>query len=127
MADYEGVWGGGQGVGVQGDGGAEQTDGVFYEGFADGAEVPIDGRGDGPTPVVAQHQAGARAGDDEGACILTRFMVLNASVLLEAKVVALVCAHMRAVFREHRKALEGNVDYCRRSRDPPVAHHVNIV
>ena len=95
MADYEGVWGGGQGVGVQGDGGAEQTDGVVYEGFADGAEVPIDGRGDGPTPVVAQHQAdgptpvvaqhqaGARAADEEGACILTRFMVLNASVLYE--------------------------------------------
>ena len=45
---------------------AEQTDGgrhpvgeVVYEGFADGAEVPFDGLGDGPTPVGAQHQAGA--------------------------------------------------------------------
>ena len=51
----------------------------------------------------------------------------DTAILPGAKVVALVCAHMRAVFREHRKALEGNVDYCRRSRDPPVAHHVNIV
>ena len=51
----------------------------------------------------------------------------DTAILPGAKVVALVCAHMRAVFREHRKALEGNVDYCRRSRDPPVAHRVNIV
>ena len=36
-----------------------------------------------------------------------------------AKVVAMVCAHIRGVFREHRKALEDNVDYCCRSRDPP--------
>ena len=32
--------------------------------------------------------------------------------------VALICAHIRGVFREHRKALEDSVDYCRRSRDP---------
>ena len=36
----------------------------------------------------------------------------DTAVLPGAKVVALVCAHMRDVFREHRKALEGNVDYC---------------
>ena len=35
-----------------------------------------------------------------------------------SKVVAMVCAHMRGVFMEHRKALEDNVDYCCRSRDP---------
>jgi len=53
----------------------------------------------------------------------------DTAVLPGAKVVALVCAHMRAVFREHRKALEGNVDYCRRSRDPPraVVELVNTV
>ena len=27
-------------------------------------------------------------------------------------------AYIRAVFREHRNALEDNVEYCRRSRDP---------
>ena len=35
-----------------------------------------------------------------------------------AKVVAMVCAHMRVVFMEHRKALKNNAEYCRRSRDP---------
>ena len=83
----------GQGVGVRGDEGAEQTDGgrhpvgeVVYEGFADGAEVPFDGLGEyGPMPVGAQHPAGARAVDKEQGCILTTFMVLNATVLLEAK------------------------------------------
>ena len=44
----------------------------------------------------------------------------DTAVLPGAKVVALVCAHIRAVFREHRKALKGNVEYCRRSRDPVV-------
>jgi len=38
-----------------------------------------------------------------------------------------ICAHMRAVFREHRKALEDNVDYCRRSRDPSVSLLVNTM
>ena len=42
----------------------------------------------------------------------------DTAVLPGAKVVAMVCAHIRAVFREHRKALEDNVEYCRRSRDP---------
>ena len=31
-----------------------------------------------------------------------------------AKLVAVVCAHMRVVFLEHRKALKNNVEYCRR-------------
>jgi len=44
----------------------------------------------------------------------------DTAVLPGAKVVAMVCAHIRAVFREHRKALEDNVEYCRRSRDPVV-------
>ena len=35
-----------------------------------------------------------------------------------AKVVAMVFAHMRGVFMEHRKALKNNVEYCRRTRDP---------
>jgi len=34
-----------------------------------------------------------------------------------AKVVAMVCAHMRRVFTEHRKALKNNIEYCLRSRD----------
>ena len=34
-----------------------------------------------------------------------------------AKVVAMVCAHMRGVFMEHRKALKNKVDYCRRSTE----------
>ena len=42
----------------------------------------------------------------------------DTTVLPGAKVVALICAHMHRVFTEHRKALEGNVEYCRRSRDP---------
>ena len=35
-----------------------------------------------------------------------------------AKVVAMVCAHMRVVSIEHRKALKNSVEYCCRSRDP---------
>ena len=42
----------------------------------------------------------------------------DTTVLPGAKVVALICAHMHRVFTEHRKALEDNVEYCRRSRDP---------
>ena len=34
-----------------------------------------------------------------------------------AKVVAMVCAHMRVVSIEHRKALKNSVGYCCRSRD----------
>ena len=29
------------------------------------------------------------------------------------KVAAMVCAHMRCVFTEHRKALKNNIEYCR--------------
>ena len=36
-----------------------------------------------------------------------------------AKLAALVCKHMRAVFRAHRRALKNNVEYCERKRDPP--------
>ena len=35
-----------------------------------------------------------------------------------AKVAAMVFAHMRGVFMEHRKALKNTVEYCRRTRDP---------
>ena len=31
---------------------------------------------------------------------------------------AMVCAHMRGIFMELRKALTNNFEYCRRSRDP---------
>ncbi len=51
----------------------------------------------------------------------------DTAMLPGAKVVAVICAHMRAVFREHRKALEDNVDYCRRSRDPSVSLLVNTM
>ena len=33
-----------------------------------------------------------------------------------AKLAALVCKHMRAVFRAHRRALKNNVEYCARTR-----------
>ena len=36
-----------------------------------------------------------------------------------AKLVALVCKHMRAVFRANRRVLKNNVEYCERKRDPP--------
>ena len=42
----------------------------------------------------------------------------DTAALPGAKMVAMVCAHMRGVFMEHSKALKNNVDYCRRSRDP---------
>ena len=35
-----------------------------------------------------------------------------------AKVVAMVFAHMRGVFMEHRKALKNSIKNCCRSRDP---------
>ena len=39
--------------------------------------------------------------------------------MMGAKLVALVCKHMRAVFRAHRRALKNNVEYCERTRDHP--------
>ena len=45
----------------------------------------------------------------------------DTAALPAAKVVAMVCAHMRGVLMEHRKALKNNVEYCRRSRDPVAA------
>ena len=42
--------------------------------------------------------------------------------LMGAKLAALrrvVCKHMRAVFRAHRRALKNIVEYCARTRDPP--------
>ena len=45
----------------------------------------------------------------------------DTAALPGAKVVAMVCAHMRGVFMEHRKALQNNVEYFRRSRDPVAA------
>ena len=44
----------------------------------------------------------------------------DTAALPGTKVVAMVCAHMRAVFMEHRKALivKNSIEYCCRSRDP---------
>ena len=42
----------------------------------------------------------------------------DTAALPGVKVVAMLCAHIRGVFREHHKALEDIVDYCRRSSDP---------
>ena len=42
----------------------------------------------------------------------------EASAMTGAKLAALVCKHMRAVFRAHRRALKNNWDYSVRSRDP---------
>ena len=36
-----------------------------------------------------------------------------------AKLAALVCKHMRAVLRAHRRALKNNMEYCARTRVPP--------
>ena len=41
----------------------------------------------------------------------------DTAALSGAKVVAMVCAHMRVGYVEHCNALKDNVDYCRRSRD----------
>ena len=43
----------------------------------------------------------------------------DASAMMGAKLAALVCKHMRTVFRVHRRALKSNVEYCARTRDPP--------
>ena len=40
--------------------------------------------------------------------------------MMGVKLVALVCKHMRAVFRAHRRALKNNVEYCARTRDHPL-------
>ena len=40
--------------------------------------------------------------------------------MMGGKLAALVCKHMRAVFRAHRRALKNNVEYCARTRDPPL-------
>jgi hypothetical protein len=44
----------------------------------------------------------------------------EASIMLGAKLAALVCTHMWAVFRAHRRALKNNVEYCARTRHPPL-------
>ena len=41
------------------------------------------------------------------------------AVMPGAKLAALVAKHMRTVFTEHRKALEDDIDYSTRARDPP--------
>ena len=43
----------------------------------------------------------------------------EASAMTGAKLAALVCKHMRAVFRLRRRLLKNNVEYSKRSRDPP--------
>ena len=43
----------------------------------------------------------------------------EASAMTGAKLAALVCKHMRAVFRLRRRLLKNNVKYSKRSRDPP--------
>ena len=42
----------------------------------------------------------------------------EASAMTGAKLAALVCKHMRAVFRLRRRLLKNNVEYSKRSRDP---------
>ena len=37
-----------------------------------------------------------------------------------AKLAALVCKHMRAVLRAHRRVLMNNIEYSTRARDPPL-------
>ena len=43
----------------------------------------------------------------------------EASAMTGAKLAALVCKHMRAVFRVRRRALKDNVEYSERKLDPP--------
>ena len=43
----------------------------------------------------------------------------EASAMTGAKLVALVCKHMRAVFRTRRRVLKNYVEYSERSRDRP--------
>ena len=38
--------------------------------------------------------------------------------MMGGKLAALVCKHMRAVFRAHRRALKNNVEHGARTRDP---------
>ena len=43
----------------------------------------------------------------------------EASAMTGAKLAALVCKHMRTLFRTRRRLLENNVEYSVRSRNPP--------
>ena len=43
----------------------------------------------------------------------------EALAMMGAKLAALVCKHMRAVFRTRRRVLKNNVEYSERRRDPP--------
>jgi hypothetical protein len=41
----------------------------------------------------------------------------EASAMMGVKLAALVCKHMRAVFRAHRRALKNNIEYCASRRE----------
>ena len=42
----------------------------------------------------------------------------EASAMMGAKLAALVCKHMRTLFRTHRRLLKNDVGYSERRRDP---------
>jgi len=51
----------------------------------------------------------------------------EASAMMGAKLAALVCKHMRTLFRTHRRLLKNDVGYSERSRDPLPSEDADVV
>ena len=51
---------------------------------------------------------------------LSQAVIGETAIMPGAKLADLVAKHMRTVFIEHKKALENDVNYSTRVRDPPI-------